>query len=578
MRRVALITLLLSVFVIGLSSLSRYSEVKSEAQVKTSFTAGVGTPTLDGVAAPGEWLSDSITTSRGLTLKALIDEERLYILAQWADPTNSIGKDRWTFDGEAWSAAGDEDRVAIIWEMKDAAGNGLNGADGASCATMCHSPKMWTNTGRVDVWHWKANRTNPIGYVDDKYWDTCQDCDDGGRHGDTGGGSGDRNRNSARTGPLYMAPSDPGANVDFLAVSEAALLAFDPFGVAPGTVGLAQTIEESTVFSAGNEVPGRMLNIPTGNRASVRSAGKWAEGVWTVEFSRKLGGEVDVDGNPEDFSVVQGGSVKFTTETFDDMADHSQHPFLNGAADLTVYTLNFSQVSKLSFAQFADGGGLSSQITLYSLDDPGDAGSSTQKAGPLQDSGVVTNAKVVLLDQEGLPLTVDLNGVEVAGELEVEIPAGGMEVLKTDGVGDIVVGSVTVSADRELDGVVVFGGNVGLAGVGNSQALASGFTGPMEVNSAANTDTGVAVMNLAEESVTLDLALYDSSGLLVANAQIELPAKGQRALYVTEMEWDAQVDLSNFFGLLKVSSSGWVAATVIQTRPGQFATMPVSPN
>ena len=46
---------------------------------------------------------------------------------------------------------------------------------------------------------------------------------------------------------------------------------------------------------------------------------------------------------------------------------------------------------------------------------------------------------------------------------------------------------------------------------------------------------------------------------------------------VTELSWDEPVDFSHFEGLLRVRSGGKTAATVIQTRPGQFATMPVAP-
>ena len=36
------------------------------------------------------------------------------------------------------------------------------------------------------------------------------------------------------------------------------------------------------------------------------------------------------------------------------------------------------------------------------------------------------------------------------------------------------------------------------------------------------------------------------------------------------------IDFSDFMGLIRVRPSGKIAATVVQTRPGQFATMPVA--
>jgi hypothetical protein len=464
MRRLTALLVVLSLcLAIGLFfGLKTTMTAKAQAN---SLMAGVGTPTLDGVESEGEWPSESIVTGRGVTIKSMVDGANLYVLASWADTTNSTAKDQWTFDGANWNADGDEDRIAFIWDMKDAAGNSLNGAEGASCAPMCHTPKMYTSVGRVDVWHWKANRFNPMGFADDKYWDTCQDCDDGGRHGDSGSGSGGRNRNDDRTGPEFMASMDPNANVNFLANDQDTLDAFDPFGVEPGIVDLKVDLDPAAEFMSGAVVPGRILTIPSGNRASTRSAGKWSDGVWTVEFSRPLAGEVDSEGQPEDFAVPLGGSTEFTVETFDDVADHTAHPFVNGGADTAVYTLEFPDPGFLYFAQFADGDGLFSQITLFSLSDT-DA-----------------SATITLKDDNGDPLTVDLNGNEVVGEMDVEIPARGLRRFETDGLGDTVVGSVTVESDQALSGVVVFGGTIGLAGVGASPAIGGdGFAAPMEVH------------------------------------------------------------------------------------------------
>ncbi len=338
---------LLVVGVVGLGLMLGFN-----AFAQTTLTATVGTATLDGVASSGEWTSDAVTTTRGLTIKAMIDTENLYVLATWPDATRSVAKNSWIFDGTNWNTpevvnnqGGDEDRVGFVWQMKDEQGQSLT-PEGANCTAFCHSPQMRTNGGRVDVWHWKAARFNPAGFTDDKYWDDCDTCGDGGRHGDDGSGSGSRNRNDARTGPKYMAAGDPGANVDFLADDAAVLAAFDPFGVIPGTVAGKVDFDSAATFSVGDMIPGRRVQIPTGNRASVLSAGKWADGAWTVEFSRKLAGE-DGPSGPEDFAVVPGGSVEFTTDTMDDVADHAQHPFTGGAADTRVFTLTFPLVTSV---------------------------------------------------------------------------------------------------------------------------------------------------------------------------------------------------------------------------------------
>ena len=50
----------------------------------------------------------------------------------------------------------------------------------------------------------------------------------------------------------------------------------------------------------------------------------------------------------------------------------------------------------------------------------------------------------------------------------------------------------------------------------------------------------------------------------------------QVALFATEFDWDTEVDFSDFRGVLKVTGDGRMAATVLQTRPGQFASLPVA--
>ncbi len=219
----------------------------------------------------------------------------------------------------------------------------------------------------------------------------------------------------------------------------------------------------------------------------------------------------------------------------------------------------------LQFAQFADGAdALFSEILLFNPDE-----------------SFTARATLQLRDDSGLPIEVDLNGQVVDGSLEVILPPLGMRVLKTDGQGDLVSGSVTVESDLPLSGVIVFGGVVGLAGVGSSQEMVDGFVAPIETNAALKTDTGLAFINLEERETSLEMTLLDQDGGVVAVANLSgdqaLRPEGHRALFATEIEWDHVVDFTSFLGTLEVRSDGAIAATVIQTRPGQFATMPVVP-
>ena len=49
-----------------------------------------------------------------------------------------------------------------------------------------------------------------------------------------------------------------------------------------------------------------------------------------------------------------------------------------------------------------------------------------------------------------------------------------------------------------------------------------------------------------------------------------------RFLFIDQMPLDQEIDFSDFMGLIRVRPSGKIAAPVVQTWPGQFATMPVA--
>ena len=219
---------------------------------------------------------------------------------------------------------------------------------------------------------------------------------------------------------------------------------------------------------------------------------------------------------------------------------------------------------KLYFAQFGDGqvgdANVFSQIVLLNLTDTN------------------ANVRLLLKDGSGQPLEIDLNGETVVGETDVVIPAGSVRVFQTDGLGNLVDGSVTVCSDQALAGVILFGGAAGVAGVGASASIPKGFVAPVESNSSMAVDTGIAD---ADEEVTLTLRLCSADGTIVAEAELELDPMGHDAQFLSQIQWQVvkgqQLDLSSFSGLIKVESSKTIAGTVIQTREDTFATQPVVP-
>ena len=227
-------------------------------------------------------------------------------------------------------------------------------------------------------------------------------------------------------------------------------------------------------------------------------------------------------------------------------------------------------VSDLIFPQFEngvqDGNQVVSEFYLMNLDDSEEA-----------------EAFVVVWGDDGRLLSgIELiGGEQVNDEIsKVTIPASGFRILRTTGLGPLVAGAAEVGSPRPIAGVINFSGTVGAAGVGSSHPSA-GFSAPIVANSTIN--TGIAVWADTDNRLTLMLRLIDASGQLLATASLKMPGFGHRALFVDQIEWipeaGVELDFSNFVGSLKATAlNGRVAATVIQTRPGEFITMPVGPN
>ncbi len=222
---------------------------------------------------------------------------------------------------------------------------------------------------------------------------------------------------------------------------------------------------------------------------------------------------------------------------------------------------------RLHFAQFANGAGIVSQISL------------------LNGIGEAVNAKLELRGGDGAPLNVVLNGEMVSGETEVfSIAGGGGAVYASDGQGPVVAGSLTVHSDGPLSGVVLFeGATLGVAGVGNSEPLA-GFRAPAENRTGDRfIRTGVAVMNLDAEEKTLQVRLIDLDGAETGTGTVAtdpLAGNGHMARFIEEFNWDDPVpDLTDFQGVLEVvPSHGRVAATVLRISSGNnMASLPVAP-
>jgi hypothetical protein len=276
-------------------------------------------PVIDGVIDPVWLTADSVTTVSGIRIKALHDSTNVYLLARWTDghkmygtdsaASKSVSRNKWTYSGTAWAKSGDEDRLGISWKIDD--------TYGASCARTCHNEKAThaSFNAKTDYWHWKATRTNPVGYSDDQVGTTS------GRTNDTkiSGAFGIDNQDSAGTLPKFMKPAPAPVN-DFLFMSNA--IAFVNSG-----------------WAAGATIPGYVVNdtaaIPVvGSQGDIKAKGVFypATGEWVVEFKRKMN-----TGNSDDAQFVVGQTANFSIVKMDNTG--SNHA--TQGVDIGVYRLTF---------------------------------------------------------------------------------------------------------------------------------------------------------------------------------------------------------------------------------------------
>ena len=261
----------------------------------TTIVAKRGSPTIDGRDGDAAWgpASElslvSINAGGGpaeAVVKAAYDDDNIYFLVKWEDPTRteSIHREMWVYDAAAggWvRTPQSEDRVYLLFN--------INATDfDSGCFVYCHvgdpawsiiDTRMGTNIigETVDIWHWKAARTNPTGYAEDKHWIALGISTEIAYEGVVmartrlaDAGYGFASENIGLGLPKYMHGDDPGANADFLFAGSADTVDFDP----------------DASWSDGDTISGYIVMEGSGSIADVIAMATYTDGVWVVEFQR----------------------------------------------------------------------------------------------------------------------------------------------------------------------------------------------------------------------------------------------------------------------------------------------------
>ena len=310
------------------------------AQDNTLAAKKVATgPTLDGKMKP-IWqqaapLSIRLTGGRNLpggstevTLRALYDNETVYFLAQWNDPTKSERRFPYVKQPDgSWKQLRDpndkggddnlyyEDKLALIWAIKSPA------MEQRGCFSGCHlgETKPYGNkylpageTG--DIWHWKLISTGSVGQIDDQYLDDTkydkEKAPEAGRKRDKRDGGGYADNKLVNGKPQWARKGNAPAPPYYILDSEK-----EPF--------------DDSKYKPGDEVPGILVAPFTGDRGEIPAQATWENGVWTLEWSRKL-----KTGSPTDVQFDDPGKkYAFGVAVFDNA--QVRHAFHAGVRFLT---------------------------------------------------------------------------------------------------------------------------------------------------------------------------------------------------------------------------------------------------
>ena len=271
-------------------------------------------PALDGDAGDVAWsqarpisvkLADGANFGgKGETtavLKAVYSGDTVYFLIQYADPTNSQRRGPYQKQADgSWKKLQDpadkggddnvyyEDKWAMIWNIN----NSVAGFNEQGCAVLCHAGepgkpygnKYTSKEGELaDMWHMKGSRTAPLGYLDDQYVDhtrfDAKTSPNAGRKGDPGG--------PEYQGMALVSGKPPLMNPDGKAANR---------GGSYYMVDGKQVPFNDSLFKTGDEVASFKIIPLKADRADVKVATRWANGVLTSEVSRKLvtGSKFDV--------------------------------------------------------------------------------------------------------------------------------------------------------------------------------------------------------------------------------------------------------------------------------------------
>ena len=248
-----------------LSSLTYYAYA---AQTITARKVGQG-PLIDGSGKDPVWEKAQalITYDKiadiNITLKAVYTDKEIFFLVTFFDPDESRIHKEWVWDKDSRMykpGPGREDAFVFKWNM---------GVGPVDLSVYSDDPYM------TDIWFWKACRTDPSGFADDKM-DLL---------------------NSFEM-PKTMKIISKSGKVMYLQRL--------------GDTGEPAFKDTLPVEYTGDVVLNFRNQVPTLSRADIKARGIWSDGKWTIEFARALN-----TGKADDLQFIPGKSYQFGVSRYE---------------------------------------------------------------------------------------------------------------------------------------------------------------------------------------------------------------------------------------------------------------------
>lgn len=170
--------------------------------------------------------------------------------------------------------------------------------DWASTVPEADQAKLQAAGYFLDLWHWRAARSNPLGVADDQFI-TSGRLSDSGRGVYTTNWDGDKKQprvmfDAAKTGLKALKWTDIiGGKVD-------------PEGVHALREDVSAPFDPNAGWQEGDTLPRRALRAAQGSRADIAVVGKakWADGYWEVTLKRKMNTE-----KPLEDKIIRDGGI-----------------------------------------------------------------------------------------------------------------------------------------------------------------------------------------------------------------------------------------------------------------------------